>query len=118
MLDTFSAIFNVNFTIAVVVSVLVVGSAVIFREMTSSNMMTMFFVPVVAFGALASIYSLSQAGIFFTSNKEANAVVSSGFGMVFAFSVMLGVIRLWIAIGDMRRPPDAAGRLLDTDPGR
>jgi hypothetical protein len=117
MLDTLDAMLHVNLTTAFVVAGLVVGSGVMFREMTNSNLMTVFFVPIVAFGALASIFYLSQAGIFFANNKETNAVVSSSFGMAFAFLVMLAAIRLWRIIGDMRRPPDAAGRLLDTDPG-
>jgi hypothetical protein len=117
MLDTLNAILNVNFTTALIVAALVAGSGVIFREMSNSNMLTVFFVPIAAFGALSSIYGLSQAGIFFTGNKDANAVMSSGLGMILAFTTMLIVIRLWIAIGDMRRPPDPSGRLLDTDPG-
>jgi len=117
MLDTLNAILHVNFSTAFVVAALVAGSGVIFRETTDSNLMTIFFVPAVAFGALTSIYVLSQAGVFFSSNKEANAVVSSGFGIIIAFVMMLAIIRLWIGIGDLRRPPDPDGRLRDLDPG-
>ncbi len=117
MFDTLFLMVNVNFTTALVVAALVVGSGLIFREMTDSNMMTAVFVPVMTFGALASIYGLGQAGLFFTSNREANAIMSSSFGMISAFTLMLVVIRVWIAIGDMRRPPDAAGRIRDGEPG-
>lgn len=117
MLDTLNAIINVNFTTAMIVAALVVVSAAIFRETTDSNMMTAFFVPFVTFGALTSIYGLSRAGILFSSQKDANSVVSSGIGIIVAFMIMLILIRSWVAICDLRRPPDASGRLLDTDAG-
>ena len=118
MIDMLNSIVSVNFLTAVIVATMVAATGVIFREMTNSTLMTVLFVPFLAFGALASIYGLSHFGIMFSSNRDSNAVVSSGFGMVIALSIMLAVIRLWHAIADMRRPPDAAGRLLDTDEGR
>ncbi len=117
MLDTLNAIINVNFTTALIVASLVVVSAAIFRETTDSNMLTAFFVPIVTFGALTSIYGLSRAGILFTSQKDANNVVSSGIGIIVAFTIMLIAIRSWVAFCDLRRPPDASGRLLDSDHG-
>jgi hypothetical protein len=117
VLSTLNAILSVNFTTALIVASLVVASAAIFRETTDSNMMTAVFVPFVTFGALTSIYVLSQAGILFTGQKDANSVVSSGIGIIVAFIIMLAVIRSWVAICDLRRPPDASGRLLDSDTG-
>ncbi len=115
MLDTLMAIVNVNFVTAMIVVALTVGAGLIFRELTNSNLMTAALVPLLAFGALCSIYALGQAGIFFTTNKESNAVVSSGVGMILALLIMLGAIRSRFAFGEMRRPPDAAGRLQDAE---
>lgn len=115
MLDTLNLILNVNFVTAMVVVMLAVGSGIIFREVTNANLMTAVLVPLLAFGGLVSIYALGQAGIFFTSQKETNAVVSSSVGIILALLVMLGFIRSRFAINEMRRPPDAAGRLQDTE---
>ncbi len=117
MLDTLNAIMHVNFATMLIVSALVVVSAVIFRETTDSNMMTAFFVPIATFGALTFIYVLSRAGIFFTTQKDANSAVSSGLGIIAALLIMMAAIRACSMIGDMRRAPDPAGRLLDKEPG-
>ncbi|MEQ1578331.1 MAG: hypothetical protein ABL894_11830 [Hyphomicrobium sp.] len=117
MLDMLNAILHVNFMTAIVVALLSASAGVIFREATNSNLMTAILVPVLAFGSLLSIYTLGQAGIFFTSQKEANAVVSSSVGMILALVAVLCVIRVSIAIGDMRRPPDAQGRIRDGETG-
>ena len=117
MLDILTDIMNVNFVTAIAVVCLAAGSGFILREMTDSNLMTSIAVPFMAFGALVSIYSLGQAGIFFTREKEANDLISSGFGMILALLLMLAAIRIWVRLGDLRRPPDPDGRLLETDPG-
>lgn len=117
MIDTLNAIINVNVMTAMLVTAMAVGSGVIFREVTESNWMTIFLVPALAFGALVSIYVMNQTGIFFTAQKDSNTVVTSGVGMIFALVAVLGTIRLRIAFGDMRKPPDPSGRLRESDPG-
>ena len=117
MIDTLNAIINVNFVTAMLVTAMAVGSGVIFREVTNSNWMTVFLVPMLAFGALVSIYVLNQTGIFFTAQKDSNTVVTSSVGMIVALIAVLGAIRLRMAIGEMKKPPDPSGRLRETDPG-
>jgi hypothetical protein len=117
MIDTLNDIVNVNFVTALVVITMSVGSGVIFREVTNSNLLTVLLVPALAFGALVSIYAMSMAGVFFTSNHESNTVVTSSVGMILALLIVLGLIRLRLAYGDMKKPPDPAGRLRESDPG-
>jgi hypothetical protein len=117
MIDTLNAIINVNFVTAMLVITMAVGSGVIFREVTNSTWMTIFLVPMLAFGALVSIYMLNQTGILFTSQKDSNTVVTSSVGMIVALLAVLGAVRLRLAFGEMKKPPDPAGRLRETDPG-
>jgi hypothetical protein len=117
MIDLLNDILNVNFMTALVVITMSVGSGVIFREVTNSNFLTVLLVPTLAFGALVSIYAMSMAGMFFTTSRNSNTVVTSSLGIILALIIVLALIRLRMAVGDLTRAPDPDGRLRDSDPG-
>lgn len=109
MFETLGAIFHVSGFTQFIVALLAVWAGALVRMLGSSLTVMLVTMYVTAVGALASIYVLAEHGIYFTSYKPGNIVISSSIGMILSFLMLVGVLRIIYSIADWRRPVMPAG---------
>lgn len=91
---------------------------VIMRTMLPVKSLSLLFAPAVFWGGLCGIYTLSMLGIYFTSDKSANGIISATIGMVAALLLMIALVRLIGAIFRIRTPLTRTNDMAHLEPRR
>lgn len=113
MFDAVLAIFNVPSLAYWTTGALAILAGVLIHTMSSSQMVTFIFAPVLAIGGLAGAHVFQQVGIYVSPDKDSNVVVAAGAGMIVTLLALLVVTRLAFVLRDFSRPIELAGRTQD-----
>lgn len=89
------------YSVAVILALL---SGVVIASATSSFGLAAMYTPVVAFGGLAGIYAVREAGILLTRDQYTDVVLSAGAGTLAGLLAMMAVTRLTYALTSIRKP--------------
>jgi hypothetical protein len=76
----------------------------VMRAMLPVKSLAFVLAPAVFWGGLSGIYTLSLLGIYFTTDKSANVIVSAAIGMVAALFLMIVLLRLLGSLFRIRTP--------------
>lgn len=87
-----------------IVGALTLLAFTVMRAMLPSKALAIVFAPGLFWGGLAGIYIATQLGFVVSTERSAQIVVTSTFGMCVALLVMIGLARLVDAIVRIRSP--------------
>jgi len=94
-----------------IVGALTLLAFLVMRAMFPSKSLAIVYAPALFWGGLAGIYIANQAGFYVGTERSAQIVVSSTFGMCAALLIMIGLTRLVDAILRIRSPLTNATRM-------
>ncbi len=94
MLEIFDAILSVRTDTTYLVAGLTIACSLIFLQLTESRILTLLFTPLAAMGALIGIYLSRELGLYYSTNKDANIIMSGLFGLFLSLLIVVIIARL------------------------
>lgn len=76
----------------------------VMRSMLPVKGLSLVLAPAIFWGGLSGIYALASAGIYFTTEKSANILISATVGMAVALVVMIALVKLVEQVLRIRNP--------------
>lgn len=116
MFQIIDALANFDTYTITVVSVFVVASAFLVREITGSTSLAIVSAPVLLVGALAANFIFRSNFFIAAYDKDTNIVVATAVGVIFAMVLLLIAIWLAICLSEYRSKRKKFMRLPDVPP--
>ncbi|MCH9765807.1 MAG: hypothetical protein K0U34_07435 [Alphaproteobacteria bacterium] len=108
MFETIIAIFGVSSGTTYLIAGLTAACSVFFLHMTNSRALTLLFTPVAAIGALTGVYVSRELGLYYSTDKDSNILLSGILGLAVSLVIVILTARLGYMITNAIRSWQAA----------